>query len=138
MARTFELGESIGMEENKKPKIIQVVLGLSGTILVALFIILVRGSIPPLYVLIENIENSWPSFLGISSIFFFPPYFAVTGLFSLFSPKTKEGEVNARDFMASYAHTEKLKKDWIKHLVACLVGAVNASLMWILIAIRVL
>lgn len=136
MARTFESKEGIRMQANKKSKIIQVILGVSGTVLVALFIMLVRVSIPPLDVLIEKTEKPWASFLGISSIFFFPPYFALTGLISLYISKTKEDGLNTQDFMSSYAYTEKSKKDWIKHLAACLGGVINASLMWILIAIR--
>lgn len=124
----------MGIQEHKKAKIMQVALGVIGTIIVALFI--VSGPvIPPLYVLMDG-DNPWAHFLGISSIFFFPPYFAVTGLISLFSPKTKEGEFNARDFMSSYAYTEKSKKAWIKHLAACMVGVINASLMWMLTVIR--
>jgi hypothetical protein len=136
MVSTFESGESIRMEKNKKSKIIQVILGVSGTIIVALFIVLVRGSVPPLYVLIEKNEKPWFSFLAISSAFFFPPYFAVAGLFSLFNPKNKEGELNTRDFMSSYGYTEKSKKDWLKHLAACVAGVVNAALLWTLLAIR--
>lgn len=124
------------MQENRKLKIIQIILGVSGTICGALFVVVVRDSIPPPDVLIENIESPLLSFLGISSIFFFPPYFAVTGLFSFFSPKAKEGELNRQDFMSAYASIEKSKKAWTKHLVACLLGAANASLMWALIVIR--
>ena len=119
---------------NRKSKILQVILGISGTVLVALFVVMAGRVIPGLAVLSAKTSKPWASFLAISCIFFFPPYFAVTGLFSLLGGKT-EGEVNARDFMSSYKYTETSKKDWVKHLVACAVGVINVFLMWTLAAI---
>jgi hypothetical protein len=121
---------------NRKSKLLRVILGISGTVLVALIVISVGGSIPPLAVFLTQVENPWASFLGLNSIFFFPPYFAMTGLISLLSRKT-DGEVNSPDFMSNYyRYADESKKDWIKHLTACVVGVLNAFLMWALIGMR--
>lgn len=120
------------MQKHKRVKVMEAVLGASGTIIVALFIILARMSLPSFEVWMAG-EKPWVLFLIVSSVFFFPPYFGALGLFGLYNPETGKDEDETKGFMSSYAYTEKSKKDWIKHLVACVVGVLNASLMWLLL-----
>jgi hypothetical protein len=135
MARSFELEARSRMLKDKKLDLILVAVGVSGTVLIALFIIVVGVPIPPLKDLIQSPDKPWGMFLAMSTLFFFPPYVAVTGLIGLRTSKTKEDEPSTREFMSSYAYTEKSKKDWIKHLAASMTGITNAVLMWSLMAI---